>query len=249
MMLTDEPGSGLCVTTSKGRPCRTRLSINDETLNKSYQEIKIREKLKLSDSQSLLLAVAWVIDSEQRLVSMHPKVLFMDVTMQTNKEKRGLFLVAGKDANSKGFTAARIFLPSEQRWVFHWIFRHCLPKLLTEQVIAMNQLVITDGDSDAYIPLWNLMQTRTIWKGTHSHLLVQGWRLGVAKHITSSSKSLGETDLPMSRAFHCFMICVSATLCCCHTRYVFQLKLLIGGYNHGSGILSHSANTIILGTP
>ncbi|MGH7974011.1 MAG: hypothetical protein ACREBR_00695, partial [bacterium] len=125
MMLTDEAGSGLCVTTSKERPRRTRVSIEDELLQKSYQERRIREELQLSDSQSLLLAVAWVTDSERRLINMHPKVLFMDVTAQTNEEKRGLFLVAGKDGNSKGFT--------------------------TERVIAMNQLVITDGDSDAYI--------------------------------------------------------------------------------------------------
>ncbi|MGH7955280.1 MAG: hypothetical protein ACREOZ_04900 [Gloeomargaritales cyanobacterium] len=198
MMLTDEAGSGLCVTTSKGRPRRTRVSIEDELLQKSYQERRIREELQLSDSQSLLLAVAWVTDSERRLINKHPEVLFMDVTAQTNKEKRGLFLVAGKDGNSKGFTGARIFLPSEQLWVFHWIFSHCLPSLLTEQVIAMNQLVITDGDSDAYIPLRNLMQTRKIWKGTHSlcewHLLVQGWRRNVSKHITSHSSSIGRNS-------------------------------------------------------
>ncbi|MGH7974394.1 MAG: hypothetical protein ACREBR_02615 [bacterium] len=184
------------MTTSKGRPRRTTLSINDEALRKSYEDRRIREELEISDSQSLLLAVAWVTDGERRLLSMHPEVLFMDVTMQTNKEKRGLFLVAGKDGNSKGFTGARIFLPSEQRWVFHWVFSHCLPALLTEQVIAMNQLVITDGDSDAYIPLRNLMQARKFWTGTHSlcewHLLVQGWRRNVARHISSSSNSTGK---------------------------------------------------------
>lgn len=74
------------------------------------------------------------------------------------KEKRSLFLVVGKDANSKGYTGDEILLLSEQLWVFHWIFGHCLPALLTEQVIAMDQLVRTDGDLDAYIPLRNLEQ-------------------------------------------------------------------------------------------
>lgn len=51
----------------------------------------------------------------------------MDVTCKSNKEGCGLFLAAGKDSNNCGFTAAHVFLPSEQHWVFDWIFQqHCL---------------------------------------------------------------------------------------------------------------------------
>jgi hypothetical protein len=63
-----------------------------------------KRSLKLTDSQSLLLAVAWVTDEELLLLEMFPEVWFMDVTSGTNKEGRGLFLVAGKDSNNNGFT-------------------------------------------------------------------------------------------------------------------------------------------------
>jgi hypothetical protein len=68
--------------------------------------------------------VAWVKDEELLLLQMFPEVLFMDVTSGTNKEGRGLFLVAGKDSNNNGFTGVRIFLPSEQLWVSNSLERH-----------------------------------------------------------------------------------------------------------------------------
>jgi len=61
-----------------------------------------------------LLAVDWISDNERRPVQCSLR-FFMDVTSQTNIEKRGLFIVAGKDSCARGFTATRIFLPSEQK--------------------------------------------------------------------------------------------------------------------------------------
>ena len=146
-----------------------------------------KRSLKLTDSQSLLLAVAWVTDEELLLLEMFPEVWFMDVTSGTNKEGRGLFLVAGKDSNNNGFTGVRIFLPSEQLWVFDWIYRDCLPSLLGEDIIRRNQLCLTDGDPQMYGALRTQQLNKEVWQGQHAlcewHLLVVGWHESVLKHI------------------------------------------------------------------
>jgi len=142
-MLTEdrtESVGGLCVTRNRGRPGgRVEEALNDPLLSKSFDRQTIRQNMRLTDSQSLFLALAWITDMEHRLVHMFPEVLFMDVTSQTNNEKRGLFLAAGKDSNAQAFTACRIFLPSEQRWMFQWIFSHALPFLFGPSVLRLNR--------------------------------------------------------------------------------------------------------------
>ena len=85
----------------------------------------------------------------------------MDVTAETNNEGRALFLVAGKDGNNCGFTAARIFPPSEQMWVFQWIFYYAVPTLFSSSVIQCNQLCVTDGNKQVYNSL-NQLQLQKI---------------------------------------------------------------------------------------
>ena len=94
----------------------------------------------------------------------------MDVTSQTNNEKRPFFLVAGKDSHGKSFTAARIFLPSEQKWVFRWIFQCCLPTLFGESVTKRNRVCITDGDNHCYDALKEAAGQNGPWKGTIKRL-------------------------------------------------------------------------------
>jgi hypothetical protein len=131
--LMDKRGiiGGLVVTTNKGQPkgassklTRTEKMLEDTAMLQEFSGDAIRKELQLTDSQSILLVGAWISDDERRLASMFPEVLFMDVTSQTNNEKRDLFMVAGKDSHGRGFTATCIFLPSEQKWVFRWIFSH-----------------------------------------------------------------------------------------------------------------------------
>ena len=194
-MLTDDRTNslgGLCVTVGRGRPRkRTVEPLSDVALTSSFDGPEIRRKMKLTDRQSLLLAIAWITDTERRLVSMFPEVLYMDVTSQTNNEKRGLFLVAGKDGNGEAFTALRIYLPSEQKWVFQWIFSHCLPFLLGNRVLSRNNLCITDGDKNKYDSLGDQFSECTAWCNSKHvlcewHLLASQWRKGVLSSIKDS---------------------------------------------------------------
>jgi hypothetical protein len=194
--------SGLVVMTNKGRPKgsknarnRTEEEVQNAAVHRKFDGDAIRQQLKLSDDQSILLAVGWISDSERRLVSMFPEVLFMDVTSQTNNEKRGLFVVAGKDSCARGFTATRIFLPSEQKWVFSWIFGSALPFLFGHSVLKKNHIVITDGDSNMYESLIEHTSYEGLWYGTHHllcqwHLLNVSWRRDVRPHIPAKDANL-----------------------------------------------------------
>ena len=135
IVLTDDCNGGLLAKRGKGRP-RAPLAAAGVERNSDGDEVTIpvpssycsemtavevsamRKGMTLTENQKLLLMVCWVTDVELCLVQMYPEVFFMYVTAETNNEGRGLFLVAGKDGNNSGFTAARIFLPSEQMWVF-----------------------------------------------------------------------------------------------------------------------------------
>jgi len=201
VVLTDS-SDGLVVTRGKGRPKKDNIAIiNDGPVYDryvgSFDGAATKRSLKLTENQSMLLAVAWVTDEELLLMQMFPEVWFMDVTCATNKEGRGLFLVAGKDSNNNAFTGVRIFLPSEQLWVFDWIFRDCLPTLLGRELVQRNHLCVTDGDPQMYGPLRVLQQTKEVWRGNHVlcewHLLVVGWHESVSSSIPSDtdSKNLG----------------------------------------------------------
>lgn len=52
----------------------------------SFDGDATKRSLKLTENQSMLLAVAWVTDQENLLMEMFPEVWFMDVTSGTNKE-------------------------------------------------------------------------------------------------------------------------------------------------------------------
>lgn len=94
-------------------------------------------------------------------------------------------------ARSQLFT---FFLPSEKRWVFNWIYTHCLPELLGEDCVRANRLTLTDGDSDAYEPLQNLINERGLW-GESQHGLcawhkMLGWTKMVAPTLCSTNAKI-----------------------------------------------------------
>jgi hypothetical protein len=107
----------------------------------------------------ILIAVAWVTNEEKRLFELFPEVLKADVTSQTNKEKRPLFLVVGKDSYGKTFTVLRCFMPSEQKWMFQWLWETGIPILVPKSALQRNVLLLTDGDFNEYEPFVNARDT------------------------------------------------------------------------------------------
>ena len=137
-----------------------------------------------------------MIDSELRQLQMFPEVWYADVTNHTNNEKRQLLVLAGKNGLNQGFTGMRVFLPSEQFWVFDWFFNTCLIQMLKPDLIKRNKIVITDGDPNLYDPLrvaqsisqspWYLSQHKLC----QFHLLCQPWHLHIVLLAQNNSNKL-----------------------------------------------------------
>jgi hypothetical protein len=137
---------------TKHVPCT--VNVTDEDLVKSA--------MKLDDSDAMLLFIAWGSDEDLRYITMFPKVLSIDTTYGTNREKRPLLVFAGTDNNRKKITALRAFLPSEYEWVFHYIFEVAIPSLIGEATVQLINQINTDGDRQIYNALNNCILDKSI---------------------------------------------------------------------------------------
>lgn len=130
-------------------PCNIPFNeIEDSILKNRIQGV--RECLKVG--QNILLAVAWVRTDELKLFSKFPEILMVDVTHSTNSEGRPLVVTAGIDCYKKSFSPIRAYIPSECMWVFHWLWKTAIQKLLRPENCRRIQLVLTDGDDKIYRP-------------------------------------------------------------------------------------------------
>ena len=199
VMLVDEPGTGLVVMQGRGRPKKV---IGKEGVG-YVDMVQLREDLMLGDDQKVLLALGWGTDEEILSAAKHPEFWCGDVTSGSNREKRELFVFAGKRADGSGFVGCRIFLPSQKRWVFNWIWEHCVPHLLGDETVRGVRLVLTDGDADEYIPLRLLIEdSGSLWQNAHHglckwHLLWQSWKKNVMPLLpdTDEGTKYGENNV------------------------------------------------------
>ena len=63
-----------------------------------------RSTYNLTSDQTLMMAFAWVYPKERDLFVKFPSVIYIDSTMDTNKDIMPLLSMVGKDTNSKTFT-------------------------------------------------------------------------------------------------------------------------------------------------
>ena len=109
-----------------------------------------RNIMSLGDNQHLMVAVAWVTKLEKRMFYLYPEVIFIDCTSDTNKEKRSLCTITGKNAHGKMFTILRAFLPNERAWMFRWLFSIVFPNSFEPKLIKRINYMITDGDPQEF---------------------------------------------------------------------------------------------------
>ena len=102
--------------------------------------------MKVSDSQTLLLAIAWVDDEEIRKFLQYPEIAAGDDTAQTNSEARPMWVLTFKTRSNQIFTAIRAYLPSRSRFVYNWLWNEVTPQLLPEEGRHQMQLVVMDND-------------------------------------------------------------------------------------------------------
>lgn len=77
----------------------------------------------------------------------YPNVLGIDITYKTNAENHPLFVVVGKNTRNKNLPLVHAFLPSQQRYVFKWLFATALPRLLTKEKLKETSLITSDQDA------------------------------------------------------------------------------------------------------
>lgn len=117
--------------------------------------LKLRDQMKYEGGTEILLAFSICSDEMARHLHMFPEVLFMDVTANTNKQKRDLFLAVVKDASGETFVVNATIIPSGQRWVFQKIYQIFFYELYGEVTVSRIRLALTDDDNAEYGPLDN----------------------------------------------------------------------------------------------
>ena len=116
--------------------------------NEYANHSRVHQNLK--NDQNLLVALAWVVPSEQRMFKLYLETLFVDSTESTNNEERPLLTMGGCDSSEKMFTFLRAFLPNQRTWSFRWIFYHVLPTMFSKNTISKIKVIISDGDAQEY---------------------------------------------------------------------------------------------------
>jgi hypothetical protein len=87
---------------------------------------EIRDSMCLNETQQVLLSFAWISAEEKRVLTKFPKLIFLDVTEKTNKEKRSMFIATGIDG------LGRIFMALHS---FNWIYEHAFVELWREDIV------------------------------------------------------------------------------------------------------------------
>ena len=75
---------------------------------------KLRDKLTVDHGSNILIALSIASDQMMRDVHMFSKTWFMDVTANTNKLKRDIFLIVVCDENGQSFVGNLTVIPSGQ---------------------------------------------------------------------------------------------------------------------------------------
>ena len=73
-----------------------------------------RNILQVEKEKALFIGLAWVLPIEQKFFHHFPEVICVDTVSHTNKDKRPLLTISGRDSYRKMFIILRAFLPNER---------------------------------------------------------------------------------------------------------------------------------------
>ena len=150
-----------------------------------------RQKLKVPDTENILVAFAWCHDDELRAVKMFPEFLAVDMTFGVNREQRNLLLIAGIDGHNSVFTAFHCFMPSKQMCAYAWALKVAARHLLTEQVLVHNKCFACDQEHALYMPLREMMSSTAYLSKSHHrldqfHLFKKEWKDNVINKVNGN---------------------------------------------------------------
>ena len=113
----------------------------------------------------------------------------------TNNLKKELFTLAFLDSNNRAFNGGRAFIPNGQQWVYHLIFRYCLPTFWGDTICRRLKLMMTDGCSQEYMAfIDNSGKKNSFPKAVNGlcyfHTAVMGYNKHVKPCLQTKSKFL-----------------------------------------------------------
>ncbi len=160
---------------------------------------QLKEDMKYKDGTEILLALSIASDEMTRHVHMFPEVFYLDVTANTNKQKRDLFVMVMKDASGETFVGNLTIIPSGQLWVFMRIYETFFVKLYGEHTISRNRLVLTDDDKSEHGPLDSLIASSPIYKKSKHmlcifHAIVQTFQKEIYPKLPSQRRDGKQID-------------------------------------------------------
>lgn len=144
---------------NKGRPTLEEAEVMKCPKKLKEELDKLRKELSYEDGTEILLALSIASDEMARAVHMFPEVWYMDVTANTNRQKRGLFLMVVKDPNGETFVGNATVIPSGRGWIFQRIYEIFFLALYGEVTVGRNRLALTDDDDAEHGPFKNCIKT------------------------------------------------------------------------------------------
>ena len=111
---------------------------------------QLRRDMSMQNGQEFLLSITIAVDDMTRHVHMFPKVFFMDVIANTNRQKHDLFLMVVKDLAGECFIGNATLLPCGQLWVFTKFYCYFFYQLYGTVTVSHLRLALMDGDSASH---------------------------------------------------------------------------------------------------
>ena len=161
----------------------------------SMDDIKSwRSNLKVSNSEQILVSLAWCHDEDLRLAKMHPYFIACDMTFGLNKEGRNLLTYTGIDGNNELFTLFNCFMPSKQCLAYHWAHNTAARYLLTDSILERNRCIATDNEKSLFDPIRLGMKRPYLRQSKHRldqyHMFSQDWYNINSKFSSKEKKAM-----------------------------------------------------------
>lgn len=170
--LTMTPDNELLVWKNRGRPTEEEREVM-KCPDKMREQIDIlKQTMSLNSNTEVLLCISIASDEMIRHVNMFPEVFFMDVTANTNRQKRELFVMTVKDASGECFPGNLTVIPSGQLWVYHHIYQTMFMKLYGPATLSRLRLALTDDDQTEHGPFDDAIKTNSAYNKAHHMLCI-----------------------------------------------------------------------------
>ena len=113
---TMDSNLNLTIHSKRGRPTKVESMKSNRQLKSDLR--KLRKQMNYKEGTEIVLAISVATDEMARRVHMFPEVMSLDVTANTNKQNRDLFMMVVKDSDGTTHIGNATFIPSGKSWVF-----------------------------------------------------------------------------------------------------------------------------------